>query len=87
MAETFPPNVKPIASAVSASLNWIVSFLVTRYFKNVSELLGTYSAFWLFTAFCISALLYSVFLVPDTRGKSFQEIQDMLNSRTKKVRI
>lgn len=83
MGEVFPSNVKPIASAVTTSLCWGLSFIVTRYFNSVSELLGTYFSFWLFAVFCIIAFLYSVFLVPNTKGKSLQEIQDILNKRTK----
>lgn len=84
MGEVFPSNIKPIASSVTISLCWGLSFILTRYFNNVSELLGTYVSFWLFAVFCIFAFLYSVFLVPNTKGKSLQEIQDILNKRTEK---
>lgn len=82
MGEVFPSNVKPIASAVTISLCWGLSFFITRYFNSVSEWLGTYFSFWVFAVFCIIAFLYSLFLVPNTKGKSLQEIQDILNKRT-----
>lgn len=84
MSEVFPSNIKPVASAVTASLCWALSFILTRYFNYVSEIIGTYFSFWLFGVFCILAFLYSVFLVPNTKGKSLQEIQDIINKRANK---
>ncbi|KAI8422997.1 hypothetical protein MSG28_014085, partial [Choristoneura fumiferana] len=42
------------------------------------EALGMYVAFWIFGVCCVGAFFFTLFLVPETKGKSFAEIQDML---------
>ncbi|XP_075232525.1 facilitated trehalose transporter Tret1-like [Lycorma delicatula] len=81
MGEMFPANIKAIASAVTASFCWILGFIMTKGFGSVSEMLGTDMAFWIFAGFCLVALAFTVILLPDTRGMSLQEIQDLLNGR------
>uniref|UniRef100_A0A1B6MBC5 Major facilitator superfamily (MFS) profile domain-containing protein n=1 Tax=Graphocephala atropunctata TaxID=36148 RepID=A0A1B6MBC5_9HEMI len=81
MAEMFPANVKAVGSAVTASFCWVIGFLMTKFFVDISVSLGQYTSFWLFTFFCILMIFFTLFLLPDTRGLSFDEIQDILNNR------
>ncbi|XP_072933858.1 facilitated trehalose transporter Tret1 [Epargyreus clarus] len=81
MSELFPIEVKAVASPIATALCWFISFLVTRYFESIAVALGTYVAFWLFAVFCVIAFFFTLFIVPETKGKSFQEIQDMLAGR------
>ncbi|XP_046667554.1 facilitated trehalose transporter Tret1-like [Homalodisca vitripennis] len=81
MAEMFPTNVKAVGSALTASFCWVIGFLMTKFFVDVSVSLGQYISFWMFTFFCILMTFFTIFLLPDTRGMSFDEIQDILNNR------
>ncbi|XP_054272960.1 facilitated trehalose transporter Tret1-like [Macrosteles quadrilineatus] len=81
MAEMFPPNVKAIGSAVTASFCWVIGFLMTKFFVVICASLGEYVSFSMFTVFCILMVFFTLFLLPDTRGMSFEEIQDVLNNR------
>lgn len=81
MAEVFPPNIKATASAITVSFCWALAFLLTKFFSNISALLGTYTAFFIFTGCCILSLLFTIFVLPDTRGMTLQEILDLLNNR------
>lgn len=83
MGEIFPANLKSVASALTASFCWSLGFLLTKSFTTVSEAIGIYSVFWAFAVCCVFALLFSIYLLPQTEGKSLQEIQDMLHGRTK----
>uniref|UniRef100_A0A1B6F7M6 Major facilitator superfamily (MFS) profile domain-containing protein n=1 Tax=Cuerna arida TaxID=1464854 RepID=A0A1B6F7M6_9HEMI len=79
-AELFPSNVKALASSICASFAWFIAFILTKFFNNVTTDLGAHVAFFIFAFFSLLALLFTIFVVPDTRGMTLQDILDMLNS-------
>lgn len=42
------------------------------------DLLGTHGAFWLFAAVCVVGVFFVIFFVPETRGKTLEEIEQKL---------
>ncbi|XP_049958341.1 facilitated trehalose transporter Tret1-like [Schistocerca serialis cubense] len=81
MGEIFPTNVKALASSLTASFCWLVAFLITKFFSQISSSLGAYTPFWFFSVCCIAAALFVVFLLPETKGRRLEEIQAILNKR------
>jgi len=75
MGELGPSHVKGAASALVTSTSWLLAFVVTYTFADLKMLIGDYSVFWIFG--CVSACgsLFTVFVLPETRGKSLSEIQ------------
>ncbi|XP_050506632.1 facilitated trehalose transporter Tret1-like [Diabrotica virgifera virgifera] len=78
LGEIFPGNVKSVASSASASFCWILGFIVTNYFSALVILVGTSGTFGFFSICCVTAALYVFKCVPETSGKSCQEIQIIL---------
>jgi len=74
MGELFPSHVRAAASSVAALFNWLLSFIVTLCFQTVADALTQGGAFLLFAGICLSGFTFVFFLVPETRGKSFDEI-------------
>ncbi|XP_049778439.1 facilitated trehalose transporter Tret1-like [Schistocerca cancellata] len=81
MAEMLPPGVKSGASALTVSLCWVLGFLVTRFLTDMLDALGVEGTFWLFAACSLIAGFFIVFLLPETKGKSLQEIQQLLEGK------
>ncbi|XP_022196367.1 facilitated trehalose transporter Tret1-2 homolog isoform X1 [Nilaparvata lugens] len=81
MGEMFSPQVKSLASSISTSFCFFLAFLITKFFSNLSDSIGTFAAFWLFSGFCLLALIFVICFVPNTRGMSLEEIQDLLNEK------
>lgn len=79
MGELFPGNIKSAASTATASGCWILGFVITKYFSLVADAIGKSSSFGFFGVFCLVAILFVYKYVPETSGKSLQEIQDILN--------
>ncbi|KAJ8931871.1 hypothetical protein NQ314_015137 [Rhamnusium bicolor] len=79
MGELFPGNIKSVASTVTASGCWVLGFLLTKYFGMVADLIGKSGSFGIFSVCCLGAAIFTYKLVPETSGKSLQEIQDILN--------
>jgi len=80
MSELFSPEVKPLASSISTSFNWTLAFLVTKFFSTLSVKLTQAGAFWCFGGFTILTFLFCLFFVPETKGKSLDEIQQLFRS-------
>lgn len=79
MGELFAPDIKGVAGSFAGTFNWMLAFFITKTFGFFNATLGNGQTFWLFTAFCALGLVFTVLVVPETKGKSLPEIQRMLN--------
>ncbi|KAJ9597400.1 hypothetical protein L9F63_011745, partial [Diploptera punctata] len=81
--EMFLPRARSLAVCVSLTWMWFIAFLVTKFYANVSELFGLYSCYWLFAAFCFIGLLMTIFVYPETKNKSIENIFEELDGGEK----
>lgn len=84
MGELFPSNVKSSASTVNASFCWLLGFIITKFYAPLSEVIGIDGSFWIFSVCCVIAGIFVYKYLPETSGKSLQEIQDILNDTVSK---
>lgn len=80
MGEIFAPEVKGVAASSACLFNWILVFIVTKFFSDLSETIGLAATFWLFAVICLIGTFFVYFIVPETKGKSLEEIQRELNN-------
>lgn len=78
MGELFSNSIKGFASGLAVALNWISVFVVTKTFQNLVSTLTIAGAFYLFAVITALGFLFVLFVVKETKGKSFGEIQRML---------
>lgn len=78
MSELFPDNVKAVATSLTTSMCWFLSFILTKYFESTSLYIGMGGTFWIFSGFNFIAIIFVIFWVPETKGKTFAEIQEDL---------
>ncbi|XP_056641899.1 facilitated trehalose transporter Tret1-like [Diorhabda sublineata] len=77
-SEIFPKNVKKLSASATSTSCWLISFLVTLFFNKMTDGIGVDGTFFAFAGFCFVSTLFTIFYVPETRGKTFAEIQLML---------
>ncbi|XP_041978516.1 facilitated trehalose transporter Tret1-like [Aricia agestis] len=77
-AEIFPLNVRNVAMVSLNIFGGFLGFSVSKGFQMVKNSFGISSAFWTFTVISILSALFSYFFVPETKGKSLEEIQCIL---------
>lgn len=77
--EIFAPEVKGIAGSSACLFNWLMAFIVTKFYSDMTKAVQSYGTFWIFSLFCAVGILFVYFLVPETKGKSLDQIQRELN--------
>ena len=75
MSEIFPVKARGSASAISTACSWIISFVVTNQFAALQGAVGAHGAFWLFGMFCCLGTVFVWRTVPETKGKSLEDIE------------
>jgi SP family galactose:H+ symporter-like MFS transporter len=75
--EVFPGYIRGRAVAVATAVNWAAAFLVSQTFLSLIDAIGNTLTFWLFGAFCGVAWLWIYYRVPETKGQSLEQIQQM----------
>ncbi|KAK2703226.1 facilitated trehalose transporter Tret1-like isoform X2 [Artemia franciscana] len=80
MSEIFSSDVRASASAVAVAVNWSCVFAVTKVFPTLVAKFGSYLMFWSFAVVCSFGCFIIVLIVPETKGKTLEEIQNELNT-------
>ncbi|XP_040050597.1 solute carrier family 2, facilitated glucose transporter member 8 [Gasterosteus aculeatus] len=75
MSEIFPSKVRGVASAACVLTNWSMAFIVTKTFQDLMGLLTSAGTFWLFSSMCLLNVLFTVAFVPETKGKTLEQIE------------
>lgn len=78
MAELFGEDVKPLCGSIAGTCNWLFAFCVTKCFPISLDVFGAAATFWIFAVISLLAFVFIVLLVPETRGKTLNEIQELL---------
>lgn len=74
MAEIFPTRIRGTAMSIATVCLWVACFLVSQSFPWMLEhLAGT--SFFLYAAMCLVAFVFVALVVPETKGKSLEEIE------------
>lgn len=77
-SEIFPPAIMARMSSYAGMFNWFLATCVTLGFGPANKLVGAYTSFFVFTVVSASAVFFVLIVIPETKGKTFQEIQDEL---------
>lgn len=78
LAEIFPNRVRAIAVATSTFALWVGSATLTYTFPLLNNALGSYGTFWIYSAVCLVGLLFCIFMLPETKGKSLEQLEKEL---------
>ncbi|XP_037295804.1 facilitated trehalose transporter Tret1 [Manduca sexta] len=79
IGEMFRANVRSTGSTFSSTASWLVGFGVSTAFGYMLPALGGHVTFWIYSGSCALAFLFTVIFVPETKGKSLLEIEEMLS--------
>jgi SP family galactose:H+ symporter-like MFS transporter len=75
IAEIFPLKVRGQGEGTAAATNWVSNLLVSMTFLSLVEWIGLARTFWLYAVLAIAAWIFCYRLVPETKGRSLEEIE------------
>ncbi len=75
ISEIFPNRIRGAAMAVVVSALWIACFILTSTFPILNAKLGAPKTFWLYGAICVAGFLFNKFKLPETKGKTLEQIE------------
>lgn len=82
LPELFPMRARGAATGAAALVLSIGSLLVAQFFPILTEVLPVEQVFLIFAVIGICALIFVIKYLPETRGRSLEEIEADLRSRT-----
>jgi sugar porter (SP) family MFS transporter len=77
LSEIFPNRVRGAAMAVASSALWIASTLLVLLFPLIKSWIHISGAFWLYAAICFLGFFFIRANLPETKGKSLEEIEEL----------
>ncbi|MFC4357673.1 sugar porter family MFS transporter [Halobium salinum] len=75
ISEIYPLQVRGTAMGVVTVINWVANLVVALTFLGLIDVAGQSGTFWLYAALTLAALAFTYFLVPETKGRSLEEIE------------
>ena len=75
LSEIFPNRVRGVALGISVVTLWVAYLVLTYTFPIMRESMGIAKTFWVYSAFLFIAFLVIKFALPETKGKSLEQIE------------
>ena len=83
MTELFPPKAYGMAGAACNVTSWLGGFIVMKFFPVMKSSLRAQGTFWFYAGFSCLSFLFAYFFIPETKGKSLEEIEKYFKSENK----
>ena len=75
LSEIYPLRIRGRAMSVGTVANWSANLIVALSFLTLTQVLGKPTTFWLYGIVSVGSWLFAFFLVPETKGRSLEEIE------------
>ncbi len=76
ISEFFPTRIRGLAASIATLFLYIGQFLVSQFFPVLVDSIGSSITFYIFAFFSFIALLFTLKFVPETKGKTLEEIEE-----------
>jgi sugar porter (SP) family MFS transporter len=81
IAEIYPIKTRAMAMSVATVANWAANYVVAATFLTLAGVLGKGGVFWLYGLMGLLTWFFVLRLVPETKGKTLGEIQEVFAAR------
>jgi SP family arabinose:H+ symporter-like MFS transporter len=82
IAEIFPNRVRGRAMSICLFFLWTAVYFVSQFFPMLLQSIGSAYTFWIFMAMSVLAFLFVWRVVPETKGKTLEEIEKTWHNRS-----
>lgn len=77
LGEIYPSNARGLASGITLSAAFTMTFIVLKLYPTFDNIWGSNNLFLFFGVMSLLSVIYVYFLVPETKGKTLQEIGEI----------
>ncbi|WET02209.1 sugar porter family MFS transporter [Flavobacterium sp. YJ01] len=78
ISEIFPNHLRASGQAFGSSTHWVLAAIIPSMIPFLFSTIGAGTVFLIFTLMMILQLLFVVFMMPETKGKSLEELQSTI---------
>ncbi|XP_041976552.1 facilitated trehalose transporter Tret1-like [Aricia agestis] len=86
IGEVYPTQVRGVVGGMTTCVAHLSVFSVVKTFPYVKAALHDYGAFGLYGCMSLSGMVFFYFYLPETKGRTLQEIEDYFCGRTKTLK-
>jgi SP family xylose:H+ symportor-like MFS transporter len=87
LSEMFPNNVRSVAMSIAVAAQWLFNALVANSFPVINNSVLNQDSFngalpyFIFASFCVVAMVFVWKLVPETKGKTLEEMEALWSDK------
>ncbi len=78
ISEIFPNRIRGRATSVAVIALWLAYSVLVYTFPVIAEALGEYVPFLVYTVICVTGFIFILIKLPETKGKSLEEVEKQL---------
>ncbi len=75
ISEIFPNSIRGVAMSIAVLSLWLANFILSFTFPILRDTLGPAVTFWIYGGICLVGILYINKNIPETKGKSLEELE------------
>ncbi|XP_048369215.1 solute carrier family 2, facilitated glucose transporter member 6 isoform X2 [Sphaerodactylus townsendi] len=83
MGEVLPLKARGMVSGLCVLVSWLTAFALTKAFLRVKEAFGLEVPFFFFSIICVINLIFTKWLIPETKGRSLERIESYFRTGRK----
>ncbi|BGP31937.1 hypothetical protein JCM10296v2_003716 [Rhodotorula toruloides] len=76
-SEIYPTRIRGACAAWTACAQWIFQCIIARETPDMINSMGAWGTFLLFSMFNFLSAVFAFFFIPETKGKSLEEMDDL----------
>lgn len=78
ISEIMPERLKDFGASFCMTLIWSFAFIAVKYLPILTETVGFAGTMYLFAGVCLSSSVLIILFLPETKGKSYEQIMHIL---------
>ena len=82
ISEIYPTKVRGRGMSIATTALWLVGYLGNQLFPIMQKHLGSDGTFWCFSAGALLTIILVGWLIPETKGRSLEEITKLWTEKT-----
>lgn len=81
LAEIFPLKIRSFAMGICVFALWMANAAVAQFFPSVVAGMGIANTFFMFAGLGVLALIFIYFMVPETRNKTLEDLEEEFRTK------